>query len=202
MKKHKLAEGIYLLMFPSQYQLASTFLRLQEYYESPKYKGRIFSLEEFMDWYAKKHRNKFTYFTDWAGFNVPSTVFQTFYQGKFDPLLEKEKKLLQLFKDVAQPFYVIGIYKHSDFTHELAHALYFTNKHYNNDVKEAMAQYDTSSFARRVLSGYAKHVIPDEVQANLVAPGRLDQRFRALIPLQSQLRRLFKQYSREIHPPN
>ncbi len=63
-----------------------------------------------MDWYAKRYGN-FTYYEDWAGFNVPSTAMQPFYEGKFDPLSEKERQLLQLFEGtLSERFYVIGVY--------------------------------------------------------------------------------------------
>src|SRR5690242_20121476 len=122
--KNKLADRIYLVRFETQYELAATFLRVQEYYESPRFSGRVFSLEQYMDWYVAQF-GAFTYYQDWAGFNVPSTALQPFYEGKFDPLLEKEKRLLRLFKRLRGRFYVIGVYDSGDLTHELAHALYF-----------------------------------------------------------------------------
>src|ERR1043166_6690987 len=89
--KHKISDAIYLLRFETLYELSSTFLRIQEHYESPHFHGRVFTLEQFMDWYAAKNEKKeFSYFEDWDGFNVPSTAFQPFYDGRFDPLLEKE----------------------------------------------------------------------------------------------------------------
>ena len=194
--KKKLAKGVYLLRFATQYQLASTFLRMQEHYESPRFSGHVFSLEEFMDWYAAEN-GAFTYYEDWAGFNVPSTAFAPFYQGKFDPLLEKEKRLLQLFEKVQGRFYVIGIYERGDLTHELAHALYFTDAAYRQAVRQSMRGYDTSALAKRIArAGYARHVVRDEVQAYLIAPaGQLGKASRALEPLRKKLRALFKQHS-------
>ena len=107
--KHKVADGIYLLRFKTQYELTSTFLRVQEHYELPQFHGRIFTLEQYMDWYVAEN-GAFTYFQDWSGFNVPSTAFQPFYEGKFDPLTRKEKRLLGLFRNLQGRFYVIGIY--------------------------------------------------------------------------------------------
>src|SRR5512138_554281 len=86
MTKTKIADRIFVVRFDTLYELASTFLRFQEHYESPRFRNRIFSLEEFMDWYAEK-TGAFTYFTDWSGFNVPSSTFEAFYRGKFNPLL-------------------------------------------------------------------------------------------------------------------
>ena len=202
--KSKVGKGIYLLRFKTQYQLTATFLRVQEHYESPRFHGRIFSLEQYMDWYAERYGN-FTYYQDWSGFNVPSTAFQPFYEGKFDPLSEKEKQLLGLFKDLRERFYVIGVYDSGakdSLTHELAHALFFIDDGYREAVREAMRGYDTSALARQIAeAGYAKHVIPDEIQAYIVAPsGELGAAPR-LTPLRQKLRALFKQHSEKLAIP-
>src|SRR3989344_5759404 len=79
-----IAQGIYLLNFQSPYDLAMSFCRYQEFYEStnPVFKGKSFSLIDFMEWYSNKNNNRkrsdlkcFTYPDDWAGFNLPSYVF-------------------------------------------------------------------------------------------------------------------------------
>jgi hypothetical protein len=72
---------------------------------------------------------------------VPSTALQPFYQGKFDPLSEKEKGLLRLFKDVRERFFVIGICESDakeNFTHELVHARFFIDERYRKAVRKAM----------------------------------------------------------------
>jgi len=202
--KQKLAKGIYLLRFKTQYELTSTFLRVQEHYESPKFHGRIFTLEQYMDWYAAK-RGKFSYYEDWAGFNVPSTAFQAFYEGKFDPLSEKEQQLLGLFRGMRERFYVIGVYdageKHS-LTHELAHALYFIDEEYRRAVQQALSRYNTRALARKIArAGYAQHVIRDEIQAYIVEPSGELGPSRALKPLQRELRALFRKHARKLKLP-
>lgn len=203
--KHRVARGIYLLRFKTQYELAATFLRVQEHYESPKFHGRIFSLEQYMDWYAARYGN-FTYYKDWSGFNVPSTAFAAFFQGKFDPLSEKETQLLRLFRSLHDRFYVIGIHERgakSTLTHELAHALFFTDEAYRSAVLTAMREYDTSALERKLADvGYGKHVIPDEVQAYLVGPStELSPASRRLAPLRRKLRALFKSHSQGFSLP-
>jgi hypothetical protein len=201
--KNQLAVGIYLVRFETQYELAATFLRVQEYYESPRFSRRVFSLEQYMDWYAAQY-GAFTYYQDWAGFNVPSTAFRPFYEGKFDPLLEKEKRLLRLLKNLRGRFYVIGVYDSGDLTHELAHAFYFTDTIYRGAVRTAMRGYDTSALEKQLAkAGYAEHVIPDEVHAYLVSPaGKLGGRARALEPLRKELRALFKRHSAGVSVPS
>ena len=199
--KHKVADGIYLLRFETQYELTATFLRVQEHYESPQFHGRIFTLEQYMDWYVAEN-GAFSYFQDWSGFNVPSTAFQPFYEGKFDPLTRKEKRLLALFGNLQGRFYVIGVYDDGK-THELAHALLFIDDDYRKAVREAMRGYDTSALEKQLAeAGYARHVIPDEVQAYIVAPsGELGAASRALMPLRKKLRALFRQHAKGLSVP-
>lgn len=202
--KSKIAEGIYLLRFKTQYELTATFLRIQEHYESPRFHGRIFSLEQYMDWYAGRYGN-FTYYQDWSGFNVPSTALRPFYDGKFDPLSEKEKQLLRLFKGAQERFYVIGVYDagaKDSLTHELAHALFFIDDSYRKAVREAMRGHDTTKLARQIAEqGYAKHVIPDEVQAYIIAPSGKLGAAPALKPLRLELRALFRQHCEKLSIP-
>ena len=100
--KNAIGEGIFLVRFDTQYALASTFLRIQEHYESSRFRNRVFTLEEYMDWYAERF-GAFTYYQDWSGFNVPSTAFDPFYAGRFDPLMRKEERLLRLFEGERRP---------------------------------------------------------------------------------------------------
>lgn len=201
-RKQRVAKGIYLLRFRTQYELAATFLRIQEHYESPKFHGRVFSLERYMDWYAGRYGN-FTYYQDWSGFNVPSTAFEAFYAGKFDPLSEKEKQLLGLFRSLREKFYIIGIYESSSLTHELAHALYFIDEAYREAVKAVLRGSDTSALARQIAdAGYAKHVVADEMQAYIVAPsGEIGNDLGHLGPLRAKLRALFKRHSQGFSLP-
>jgi hypothetical protein len=202
--KQRVGPGIYLLRFKTQYELTSTFLRVQEHYESPEFHGRVFSLEQYMDWYAGRHGN-FTYYQDWSGFNVPSAAFAPFYAGAFDPLTDKEKRLLRLFARLRGRFYVIGVYegRGSTLTHELAHALFFTDDEYRRRVREAMRGYDTRKLGRQIAkAGYAQHVIEDETQAYLIAPsGRLGAASKPLLPLRRQLRKLFREHATKLSVP-
>ena len=203
--RSRLADNIYLVRFKTQYELAATFLRVQEYYESGRFSGRVFTLEEYMDWYASRF-GAFTYYEDWSGFNVPSTSFKPFYEGKFDPLLEKEKRLLRLFRHERAPYYVIGVAgtgSRRDVVHELAHALFFTDATYRQAVRTAMRKYDTSAMEDALARmGYARRVLQDEVHAYLVAPtGAIGRSSPAFAPLRKRLRALFTRHSRGLSLP-
>lgn len=205
-KRRRIHESIYLVEFPTQYQLAATFLRFQEYYESKRFHGRVFSLEEYMDWYAKQYGN-FTYYEDWSGFNIPSAVLKPFREGQFDPLLRKERELLDLFADRTDDFYMVGVTGNGggidpDTTrHELAHALFNTHDVYRTAVRRKLREYDTSKIKRLLEDhGYWKHVLEDEVHAYLLTndstiPAAMRKTFR---PLSRELRRLYRRHASEI----
>jgi hypothetical protein len=197
--RQRIAAGVFLLRFETQYELAATFLRVQEHYESRRFRNRVFSLEQYMDWYAKEF-GAFTYYEDWSGFNVPSTALEPFQRGEFDPLSMKEQRLLRLFRDARAPFYVIGIAADADLKHEIAHALYFTRTAYRKAVRAAMREHDTSAMARRLSTmGYHRRVLPDEVHAYLIAPsGKPDTAMRRLAPLQKKLRAIFREHAADV----
>lgn len=162
---------IYLVRFSTQYRLNATFLRFQEHYESPKFRGRVFSWEEFMDWYAKQKGN-FTYFQDWAGFNIPSCVLTPFYAGKFDPLTKKEKKLLETFQTVRGNFYVIGTRRNEKtdtLSHEITHGLFYCYPDYRKSVRQCIRRFNTSVIREELLEfGYHPAVVADEINAYML----------------------------------
>ena len=117
------------LHYEKQYELCSTFMRLQEFYESdiPEIKGNFFSLEEYMDAYANRMGN-FSYTSDWSGFNVPSNVYYSWLEKFKNDLLRKEEALVDIISKETNKtkFYIIGSYgdnKNAIVRHEIAHAL-------------------------------------------------------------------------------
>ena len=69
--------SIFVLTFDSQYDLCMSFLRIQEFYESPVYHGRYFTLEDYMDYWSKEYgQGSFNYLDVWNGFNVPGSVIK------------------------------------------------------------------------------------------------------------------------------
>lgn len=200
--KSRIADGVFLVRFDTQYALASTFIRIQEHYESSRFRNRVFSLEQYMDWYAERF-GAFTYFEDWSGFNVPSTALEPFYAGEFDPLLQKERQLLRLFENERRPFYVIGVSDDEDLKHELVHALFFTRPAYRKAVRAAIREYDTSALKKRLATmGYHRSVLADEVNAYLVSPpDGQGWSFPALAGLRKELRALYRKHVKEADLP-
>lgn len=169
------------LNFDTQYELCSTFVRVQEFYESPfeGIRGHYFTLEEFMDHYAKTNGN-FTYFSDWGGFNVPGDVVNSFFD-KFDELRQKEHVILDAVKpfwftsDKHSDYYVIGTYADADgdettyVAHEIAHAYYYLDATFKSAQDSIYEQLDSEVKARVAVAlidmGYSEQVILDETQA-------------------------------------
>lgn len=157
--------NVFHLDFRDKAKLASTFMRFQEHYESPKYRGKVFSREEFLAWYATTEKGKKSGYFDWDGFNVPAAAFERFYKGDFDPLTAEEKALLELLKG-REGFYVIGTSKAGTLRHELAHALYHVEPRYRAKATRLLSGVDLGP-VRAMLErlGYHRDVWDDEAQA-------------------------------------
>lgn len=165
--------NIYLIESSNRQDLAETFMRFQEYYESPVFRGKPFSVEEFSAWYASQY-GAFTYAKDWSGFNIPSAVLEPFRRGDFDPLTEKEKRLLDMLKDDRGPFYVIGATPEDDWfkdtiRHEFVHGAFATNKDYREHVVR-LIRLKKPDKIKKVLAGmgYGQNVLEDEMNAYLL----------------------------------
>jgi len=187
--------------FPTQYLMASTFLRFQEHYESPQFSGRVFSLEEYMDWYAKENGN-FTYFLDWSGFNIPSRVFRPFREGKFKALSAREEALIDLLANVPEPFYVIATYCGGSgaLSHEIVHGLYHCDGRYQDLVRGVMDGHlsDAQKFWKLLKKmGHHPSVHHDETNAYAITgwPDGANSALRKnMRPLARELKAVFKDY--------
>jgi len=169
--------GIIYVTAPNQYILCDTFMRMQEFYESPIpcLRGNYFAEETFRDEYAKKFQ-KFNYHTTWVGFNVPGNIVKEFYK-KFHDLSMKEqvlKNLLKPFLKSNKKFYIIGTIesdREGTLEHEIAHARYYLNRSYRlaqNKVFRSMPRYIQEYFINALIQmKYDKSVGIDETQAYL-----------------------------------
>jgi len=161
---------IYLVEFSNQYLTNATLLRFEEHYESPRFKGKIFTWEEYMDWYAKENGN-FTYFSDWSGFNIPSWALLPFQKGKFNPLTKKEAAFLEMFRAVDGKFYIIGAKKGNNevILHEIAHGLFYIYPNYRKDVEKYLSSLNLKKMTKRLVEeGYSESVALDELNAYLL----------------------------------
>lgn len=176
---------IYHLSFDSRYDLAMHFLRVQEFYESPVFFRKIFTLIDYMEWYSKtKGGGAFTYPSDWSGFNVPSSALLSVY-GPVSEIPDRNRYddfmcliVQQMYRDAeGQDFYLIGTSKagHQEdgeegvLSHEIAHGLFYTDRDYGRGVRKLLAEMDgvVRQEMRAILleMGYHTSTIDDEVQA-------------------------------------
>ena len=171
--------GVLHLEYETQHELCLSFLRLQEYYESPydKIYREHFLLEDYMDIYAND-KGAFTYLTDWSGFNVPGNIVNQFFKRfSIFGLSVKEKVIYHLVEmcthDVDDNFYLIGTCREKPqaIEHELAHAKYYLNDDYANQIDEMTKiikqDYTEPIFDKLVSLGYRDDVLVDELQAYL-----------------------------------
>jgi hypothetical protein len=151
----------------SQEELGNTFLRFQEHYESPYFKGQIFTVGQVRAWYSKTYGAD-TYEKDWTGFNIPSSILKPFRDGLFDPLTPEEKALMELIKYRHDSFYIIGAQDQATLRHELSHALYGYSIKYKISIDQLCHKHkkELKKVANYILDkGYDKTVINDEIQA-------------------------------------
>jgi len=158
----------------SNEELATAFLRFQEHYESPndKFRGQIFTLGQYKKWYST-HKGAFTYYSDWSGFNIPSRTLIPFLEGLFDPLIELEESLVDLFRhsSLDQNFYIIGANDQETLNHELNHALYAYSTIYKTSIDELFdSQLEHIKYAMQHLlqKGYCRYMLYDELQSYIL----------------------------------
>ncbi len=215
--KLKVQNGIVSMVFPTQYECNATMIRIQEFYESPykNIRGKHFSLETYMDLYAKENGN-FTYFSDWKGFNIPGHIIQNFFD-LFGDLSRKEEKFLETVSPFIKSntrFYVIATCKEFEknvIPHELAHAMYYLNSDYKTEVDGTLKKLSPDFYMYIYVCvsnmGYGKNVIPDEINAYLSTSTDLYLKERVfkedcphvydLKPFQSLYRRYLKNFKRK-----
>lgn len=198
---HKITDKIIRVSADSQRELGSTFIRFQEHYESPEWKDKIFTEGQLRAWYSEKYGQN-TYEVDWTGFNIPSSILDPFIKGLFDPLAEREKDLVDLFKYRTDKFYIIGS-QHDDSTldHEICHGLFYTNQEYQDKVLNVLrCNMKKLKPVAEYVSGLMYHpsVVEDEVHAYVSANPEVikDQGidFKELKAIHKQLRAIKEKY--------
>jgi hypothetical protein len=167
-KTEKISDQVTLLVYKDRESLCSALCRIEEHYESPEFKGKIFTLGQYREWYSSQF-GAWSYYKDWSGFNIPSESFEPFFKGSFDPLSEAEAEVIELFKYKTGKFCVIGTFEGGDsdvYEHEICHALYATNEDYKVEALTAVNKYELKELKSFLADlGYNKSTIPDECHA-------------------------------------
>lgn len=184
MKIQEIKPRTFIVDFETRQELLKTFIRFQEYYESPEFKDKVFTVEEYADWYMKEYKkDSFTYYDDWSGCNVPSFVFEEFRTGKMNPLSEREVNLLSQLPNDGEKFYVIGTFQGGNqgiIEHEICHSLYYSNEDYRKEADLLLEKYkeDLKPVKEHIIKlGYHESVLMDEVQAYISGtPNKLEDK--------------------------
>jgi len=194
--------SIYLIESSSRQALADTFMRFQEYYESPEFKGRVFSVEDFAHWYAGKF-GSFSYSKDWYGFNIPGTVLAPFKNGDFNPLTLSEKQLVDFCADADKNSYIIGVTPSAEYfketvQHEFVHGAFYTNPEYRNEAAGCIKNFNIKPVSNGLAKmGYCDDVIIDETNAYVLVEPDTIQEYSSLgntKKLRDQLDKIFDKF--------
>jgi len=177
MVKYQLKEvlpDIFAVIIKDKYDRAMLFCRAQEYYESPntKFRGKEFSIWDYMKWYHEQNKNGFSYGADWSGFNIPIAVLKECYRKLNKTETPYDKVMDQILSRILpNTGYIIGCGNTTGvtFKHEICHALYHTNKNYKKQMDiytKGLPKKYYDTFKKNILEmGYAPKVVDDEIQA-------------------------------------
>jgi hypothetical protein len=178
--KHYIKEvnpNIFAVVIKNKYDRAMLFCRAQEYYESPspKFRGKQFSIWDYMKWYDEQNGWGFSYGADWSGFNIPIKVIRECYNGlnKYETPYDKIMGDIIHKIEICREGYVIGCgdTKGDTFKHEVCHGFYYTNKEYKKKMDaltKGLPNRIYNTFKKNILEmGYTTKVVDDEIQAYL-----------------------------------
>jgi len=167
---------IWLMVYPTIESMARALIRISEYYESPRFRGRTgFTVADYKAW-CKEEGRKFTFYKDWRGFNLPVRDLAPFRDGLFDPLSRAEKAVLKACAKLPKNAYVIAVAARCRkspglIDHELAHGLYALDRQYRRDVRQALRGVDLTEVHKELDATRCYHpaVRMDETQAYVVS---------------------------------
>lgn len=170
---------VFAVIIKDKYDRAMTFCRAQEYYEcpNPKFRGKNFSIWDYMKWYGQKCGRGFSYGADWSGFNIPLRHINACYKN---PKRPTETPYDHTMRDILDKInsmnrgnvgYVIacGDTKGDTFKHEVCHGLYYTSPQYKIEMACLTAWMPKNHYKilkdNIIAMGYAPNVVNDEIQA-------------------------------------
>lgn len=83
-KLTEVRDRVFAVTIEDGYDRAMTFMRVQEFYESPNpdFRGKHFNIWDYIEWYSRKKDGVFTYPFDWGGFNIPLPIAWECYEGR------------------------------------------------------------------------------------------------------------------------
>lgn len=185
-KIEEVRPGVFAVIVKDHYHRAMLFCRVQEFYESPnpQFRGKNFSIWDYIEWYSREHNDVFTYTFDWGGFNIPlKTAYDCYeklreFETPYDEVMNKiigtiELRMFHKKSTRNWNAYIIGAdsTESDTFDHEICHGLYATNKEYKELVDEITLSIPLEAYTKfknnLLAMGYTDSVIDDEIQAYL-----------------------------------
>lgn len=204
--------NVFAVIIKDDYDRAMTFCRVQEFYESPnkKFRGKDFSIWDYMKWYSSEYKRGFSYGVDWSGFNIPYDVIEKCYDLQVMSETPYDDEMYYIFNKISDmkkdgKAYIIGAdsLDSDTFNHEICHGLYYTNNQYKQLVNEITLTIPTknySVFQKNLIDmGYTESVVEDEIQAYLTTNWNY-QRFRGGVSkqdckeLHNEYKKVFKSF--------
>lgn len=175
---HEVANNIYWAEFEDDYTLCMSFLRFQEYYESPDstVRGQVVPYLDLIEKYSKGTSNwAFSYVADWGGFNLPSRVIEEVLARGIPDHNIYDYRILAIHSFIRsrtdKPYYLIGTGRRQEsyLKHEIAHGLFYTLPEYEEEMLRLIEDLspDVLDGLYQILlgDGYTSEVLDDEVQA-------------------------------------
>lgn len=172
---------IFAVIVKDSYDRAMLFCRAQEYYESPnkKFRGKDFSIWDYMKWYSTEQSHGFSYGVDWSGFNIPFEVMWECYnkcemETPYDEVMWEILTEIDRRTNSNKKCYVIGAGDTNGWTfqHEICHGLWSTNPDYKKIAKKLLSTIKPEHFLtlknNLLEMGYTEKVIEDEIQAYIM----------------------------------
>lgn len=176
--------NLFHFSFDTAWDMNMTLVRIQEFYESPKFRNKHFTLEQYMDWYAETEAKKnkdgtvdFDYTSRVYGLNFPGKIVKSFIE-KFDAgIRPREQWFLDRLStqvDIEDDnYYVIGTFgtcseEKETLDHEIRHGMYYLLPKYRREINKVLDKHwsKTKTYRKDVLRrGYGKSVLKDEMHA-------------------------------------
>ena len=211
----EVAPGVFFVEVDGNNDLAYTFLRVQEFYESvnPDIQGKQFTWQQYVNWYSSQSKTgTFSYGEDWRGFNIPSDAIyncykmnleRTEYDVFFLSLVEMIEAKIK--EEGLEKFYVIGARKGDSGTldHEIAHGFFTVNQEYKKEMVALVNAMPTESvkYLENYLTelGYASSVHQDEIQAYMSTGLRANMNKELLEDYTKEFEQVFEYHKNTVH---
>jgi hypothetical protein len=196
-------KNIFHLRIDDPVKCGLTALRYSEYYESPKFHRKFFTLMEFIEEWIRNNDGVFAYTRDYSGYNIPDWVFDELMPLTGDSPIQDIQpydvfmsNIVATIRDTMRlrgdnNFYLVLTSKKSvDATveHEVSHGFYYLDEDYRNSVNNLCDRFratypDSYEAMINVLKdiGYIDDVFHDEIGAYL-ATGFCKEMVDAEIP--------------------